>query len=667
MSNDLPDKFKDQLYHIVVRGNELVMPVLYMPRIQQILSGKPQLTKGGHKMLEINSDFAVTSYTRLVEKFQSIQSTRSTMDSDIVVACDALKRFLNNNPCMLWFHREEKDSDCTVGNHLHIIYWNSGKSTPIFRLTSYRNLRSKIMAVEGQRIYQQKVKTTGMFIYMNSGNAIAKMQQTENARIFMGSTNMELLRYNADFHPSKMKQAYLKWKASWVTEIAENVQDDLDCGLSEEGLFDAFGLNAPVKSTMTPDGTLTKGQSYSNKKWENDTIDLDTTVTENEIAILGAPANVQLAQQISTAGFKRKPTFASAGDEALYKRINGMVVQPKRQKLTDLRKDALVSMFENYSVQNFKSLYKTVCEAKDKNAIDVLTGIGKLSVSAFSTYWNEALTEFNSKPQNQIVLPLNILYQKSEQVVHKWHLGVFETMKSLDEWCLEQEEDTFEFCATVYAICMKMFPKRNCLLLEGVLNDGRKYWIDCILRPIREFVANVGIETHFRWKCLQQKAVANCEKFGYLSKEAVNEFKQIAGGQQCSINVRNGAPVLLERTPIIIQSNQAICRFVPEDEEAIMNRCIKYSFDKPTTVLKNERKNGYPNSLLFKYMFEFFGSEGLNGIEVDNETQYVFKKDSDVTSKNALAEFATWIYKKMIDAEELTQKEEDGYWQFMEK
>ncbi len=647
MAEDLPIHLRGQLYHLVVRGNELVMPVLYMPRIQRVLNGIPEVTANGQMILSMNMEYAITSYQTKVQKFQSVQATRGTLDSDVIVACDALKRFLNTNPCMLWFHREEKDSGCTEGNHLHIIYWNRGKTTAIFRLTSYRNLRTKIHAVEGQKIFQQKVKTTGMFIYLNSGNAVAKMTQTENSRIFMGSTSIELLQFNAAYHPSKMKQAYLQWKACWVTEIYESARDDAT-DVTEDGLFEVFGIKPPVKAIIKGDGTLVKGRTYSNI--QTDKISL---ITPQEI----------------TTGMKRSlesnEAAGSSTDEVMALAISGTIMT-KKPKANECRIEKLVGLFVKYSTQKFPILLEKL-EA-DKNQIAYNFCKEVQAHSNFSMILNSALAEYHLVMGERLADPADILYDESGWQPHKWYLGVFETLLLFENWMHEQRHNMFEFCADFYAILMKMFVKRNCLLIKGVACDGRQYWVECILKPIRDYVALIDQTSKFPFGNMRKKvvAVARCDEFEAISMDMIDDFKLITGGQTFTANVRNGSPVQIKRTPVVVTTRRDLWQFSPGNKEPILNRCLIHEFREPTCVVNLSKEEKYPNSLLFKQMFQFFSKQGLTAVEENGDISYIFKKNDQLSKKNCMKEFAVWLYEEMINEKCLSQKEEDNYWKFME-
>ncbi len=380
----------------------LISPPLYLPRIGKVgENGKAVVSKTGSPILEPNMDYVMKSYSTKVHRFQSEAQCRTALQSDVMKACDAIKKFLNDNNCMLWFHREESQSGCPEGNHFHIIYWGKDKVTGLHSLSAYKSLRQKIMSVPNQKITAQKVKNTGMFIYLNSGNAIAKMQQKTNARIFMGSNCIELLKYNAQFHPAKLKQAFSEWKACWCSDDEFVFEDDID---ENKSIWECFGMNAPVPTVI-----------------HNDTEEIDLGIgATNMLAQVEDTINIFEGDNSSFApGFI--PSLKRSRDDTIVIDDNIMTVAlsaPSGNKKTksDDRIEGLVQLFKTYNTQDFKALFRQVVVSKDEQGISICRDVNRAPNK--TKLMESALTEYTLLSiGNQNPVKVMDLYKLSE-----WHL-----------------------------------------------------------------------------------------------------------------------------------------------------------------------------------------------------------------------------------------------------
>ncbi len=638
MAQPLPLQFNNQLYAIVVRGDNLVLPTLYIPRIVDTnAQGKPLFTKSGQPMLKVNLDYATTSYNRKTVKFQSVMQDRNRLDEVTIKACDSLKKFLNGNLCMLWFHREERDAGCSEGNHLHIMFWNKGSTTALAQQKPFRTLRQKVNAIPGAHIQQMRVKNTGMFIYLNSGNAIAKMTQTENSRIFMGSTSTDLLRFNAAFHPSELKQVYHQYKKCWVTNGKDDDDDSIYVSdVSSNQIYGVFGMNPPVpKKVHVEDGTVTVVQEQ--KSHSNIPGLIDPKI----------PTPAQLNSQLKR---KRMDEFGhiefNEDDEMLSVALMGSV--SKKSKI-DERVEGMVRLYTEFKNQNFKRLMRAVVLDGNPDNITIIREVNRSSNRLHIIH--AAMTEFSLLHiGNQNPEPVMSLYLKGGYMVNKFDsIGVFETLNLLNTWCQHYGESLFLFLAHCYLILAKKLNKRNCLPLEGVSNAGKTFWMECMLKPINDFVGRIlSNEDKFRYGYLQGMAVARCEELGLLTKATVDDFKQIAGGQTFQANVKHNAPVMVDRIPMIVTTNHPLWRLIPADKDAILNRCIMYKFNKSAPCLVERGKGAKePNSDLFRYCFEFFEEEGLTCKEEEGDLQISFR-NSYLNEKNVMSFFASWMNEQLI-------------------
>ncbi len=626
----------------------LISPPLYLPRIQKVGdNGKTLVSKTGSPILEPNMDYVMKSYSTKVHRFQSEAQCRTALQPDVMKACDAIKKFLNDNNCMLWFHREESKSGCPEGNHFHIVYWGKDKVTGLHSLSAYKSLRQKIMSVPNQKITAQKVKNTGMFTYLNSGNAIAKLQQRTNARIFMGSNCIELLKYNAQFHPAKLKQAFSEWRACWCSDDEFVFEDDVD---DNKSIWECFGMNAPVHTTIN-----------------NETEEIDLGIgASNMPAQTEDTINIFESDNSSFApGFV--PSLKRSRDDTIIIDDNIMTValsapSDKKKTKSDDRIEGLVQLFKTYNTQDFKALFRQVVVSKDEQGIAICRDVNRAANK--SKLMESAMTEYTLLSiGNQNPVKVMDLFKMSEWAPQAdGYMGIFQTLNLLTAWCEESDNKLFDFVMDVYVILSAMLPKTNCLLLEGASNAGKTFWVECILKPIQDHVGQIlANEEKFRWGYLEGKAVARCEEFGFLNQSTVDDFKQIAGGQTFQANVKNKSPVMVDRIPMIVTTNHTIWAQVLDEKEAIRNRCIRWVFPKRSMILEGLKES--PNSLLFKYAFEYFEDMEFTCSEEDGELVYSFK-NTELKSGTAMSLFADWLYDKLESVGKIDDDEKSEYFLF---
>ncbi len=628
----------------------LISPPLYLPRIGKVgENGKAVVSKTGSPILEPNMDYVLKSYSTKVHKFQSEAQCRNSLDNDVMKSCDAMKKFINDNQCMLWFHREEAASGCPSGNHFHIIYWGKDKVTALHELSAYKSFRQKVMSVPNQQISAQKVKNTGMFIYLNSGSAIAKLNQKTNARIFMGSNSIELLKYNAQYHPSKLKQAFSEWKSAWCSDDEFVFDDDVD---ENKSVWECFGMQAPVSTKINN---------------VNDEIDLGigaTNIPDNVNSINLFDGDESSFAPGFTPSLKRK---LSNDDCIITSGSNIMTVAlsapsgPKKSK-TDTRIEGIVELFGRYNTQDFKALFRLVVVNKDEQGINICRDVNR--AQNMNKILESAMREYTLMTVgNQNPLKVMELYAQSDWVPTDSYMGIFQTLNLLNAWAEESNNTAIDFVLDVYTILNTMLPKANCLLLEGASNAGKTFWVECILRPIQDHVGQIlANEEKFRWGYLEGKAVARCEEFGFLSQATVDDFKQIAGGQTFQANVKNKSPVMVDRIPMIVTTNHTIWAQVLSEKDAIRNRCIRWEFKNRSTVL--EGLTQHPNSLLFKYIFEYFELMEVSITEEEGEIKVGFEKKPDMRIGEAMSMFADWLYDKLEAEEKMNDDEKSEYFLF---
>lgn len=107
--------------------------------------------------------------------------------------------------------------------------------------------------------------------------------------------------------------------------------------------------------------------------------------------------------------------------------------------------------------------------------------------------------------------------------------SVEETAALHQQWYREQNIEIGDFLMKEYCILAKVFPKINCLMLQGMSNAGKTYWTVPLL-PFPDLVGQTVQSQDFMYQRCLQKEVIQIPEITLSKPEQVEETKKIFEG-----------------------------------------------------------------------------------------------------------------------------------------
>ena len=193
-------------------------------------------------------------------------------------------------------------------------------------------------------------------------------------------------------------------------------------------------------------------------------------------------------------------------------------------------------------------------------------------------------------------------------------LSVYQTACLYSEWCREQNLITREFLLELYCILDKVYPKRNCFMMQGASNAGKTFWTD----PLMSVVDMVGQTIPSQDFCFQNcinKQIINIPELTFSKMEQVEEAKKIFEGLPTCINVKNKEPVRLGRTPVILTCNQAPWAQFEKESRTLQNRMFVHRDLIKSRVLTSRSDHLRPDPRFYQEVFGFIRSDVIPKVE----------------------------------------------------
>lgn len=146
---------------------------------------------------------------------------------------------------------------------------------------------------------------------------------------------------------------------------------------------------------------------------------------------------------------------------------------------------------------------------------------------------------------------------------------------------LHQGIDVDRFDFTFYRWVTKQNGKKNTICIEGPSNTGKTSFFTGFRQicPTGEIVNGQSFNYEGLIECY-----AGIWDEPLCADEQAEKFKQIAGGEPCSIPVKHKKPYALNQIPIIITTNRPFWFWCPTQEAMFRNRMELYRFKYDTTV-----------------------------------------------------------------------------------
>lgn len=170
----------------------------------------------------------------------------------------------------------------------------------------------------------------------------------------------------------------------------------------------------------------------------------------------------------------------------------------------------------------------------------------------------------------------------------------------LDYQFCGDEDNVREFLSSLYNVCDKLVAKRNTLFILSPPNAGKNYFIDAVIHFYLNF-GQIGNFNKYSSFPLQECVNRRILFWNEPSAEpaAFETLKMLFGGDTCNAKIKYEDDAVIQRTPVIITSNNDC---FPTDE-AFNSRIFKYTW-RQCDLLKKHTKKPFPVAwplLLQKY------------------------------------------------------------------
>nr|QOD39577.1 NS1 [uncultured densovirus] len=165
--------------------------------------------------------------------------------------------------------------------------------------------------------------------------------------------------------------------------------------------------------------------------------------------------------------------------------------------------------------------------------------------------------------------------------------------------CDDDDEKVYEFIKTLYNVLERKVPKQNAICIYSKPSAGKNFFFDCI----KDFFINVGAITtltrnsSFGTMDSQGKRLVFFNEPNYHD-EYLEYLKTMLGGDQTKVDVKYGHPQSVQRTPVIVLTNNLLTFM---SDIAFVDRLKTFEW-KPAPYLKDMLKKPHPlaTPLLFR-------------------------------------------------------------------
>ena len=131
-----------------------------------------------------------------------------------------------------------------------------------------------------------------------------------------------------------------------------------------------------------------------------------------------------------------------------------------------------------------------------------------------------------------------------------------------------------EFLRSVKNVFDKQLPKKNCLYLHGEPNAGKSY-IARSLCVLGRYFCEISNSASFTWQMMEFQRIAIVEE-PCFTPENIEFFKKIAEGHRTQVQVKGSQDVFIDRTPVIVTTNNHIWQYASGEEGALRTRMFVF-------------------------------------------------------------------------------------------
>lgn len=219
--------------------------------------------------------------------------------------------------------------------------------------------------------------------------------------------------------------------------------------------------------------------------------------------------------------------------------------------------------------------------------------------------------------------PQNLIFNSPMGDINEYYYDIEKSVYVMEELLNHQFNDNANlvklFLTDVYNICNKINPKKNTLFILSPPNAGKIFFFDAVIH----FFINFGQLGNFNkynsfpmQECCNKRIILWNEPC--MEESSTETLKTLLGGDATNAKVKYSNDTIIQRTPVIVLSNNDI---FPKDL-AFRSRIIKYNW-KTCSDLKILKKKPWP--LAFHTLLEKY--DLLHKNKDNEETQYTEEYD----------------------------------------
>jgi hypothetical protein len=184
------------------------------------------------------------------------------------------------------------------------------------------------------------------------------------------------------------------------------------------------------------------------------------------------------------------------------------------------------------------------------------------------------------------------------------YYGVKESKNWIRRICRHNNWSVNKFVRDVVDVMMKKEQKINCLFFQGPSNAGKS----TIATSIRDGFLSVGqvtrSDTFLFQDCVDRQVIFQEECI--IKPETADDWKRMMEGASMKVDIKNKDPKCINRTPVLVCSNQVPWYWVQNEIQPLKNR-MKFYRMTVMDELRNKRKD--LNPLLWLSFLEDLGDE----------------------------------------------------------
>lgn len=230
--------------------------------------------------------------------------------------------------------------------------------------------------------------------------------------------------------------------------------------------------------------------------------------------------------------------------------------------------DRIKHLMRKYSKFTDEDLLKEIMKEGDPNDVREIRIL--CTMHYFQQVLRQAVTEIKLEDELNGLTYIDKFIQECPSPPDV--MTVEETAQLYIQWCQYQNIDPGDLLMKKYAVLGKVYPKRNCLMLQGQSNAGKTFWT-VPLMPFADCIGQTIPSQDFAFMKCVNKDLIQIPELTLSKPEQVEEFKKVAEGLPTSVNVKHKDPRILERTPVVLTCNETPWKFFNQEQQALQTGC----------------------------------------------------------------------------------------------